>query len=133
MGVGKWIGFGGKVEAGETITAAALREFREETGVPIQPSHLSKIGLLLFSFAKKPRFFLEVHVYITFAVQDLPALCDEFCGRAVWFARDEIPFKVCVLSSIVLRFSYSKMCLAGLALCLLTVFVVPFCLFESAL
>lgn len=105
MGIGKWIGFGGKVEAGETITAAALREFREETGVAIRPCDLLKIGLLLFSFARKPHFFLEVHVYATFVVQDLPTLCDEFCGRAVWFARDEIPFKVCVLSLFVLGFS----------------------------
>ena len=30
---GKWNGFGGKVEAGEDILEAAIREVREETGI----------------------------------------------------------------------------------------------------
>ena len=33
FGKGRWNGVGGKVEAGETIEAAAMREAREEIGV----------------------------------------------------------------------------------------------------
>lgn len=33
FGAGKWNGFGGKVEKGETIEAAALRELEEESGL----------------------------------------------------------------------------------------------------
>ena len=32
FGAGKWNGFGGKVETGETITEAAVREVKEECG-----------------------------------------------------------------------------------------------------
>lgn len=40
FGVGKWNGFGGKVEAGETIPDAAAREVREECGYIVKPSEL---------------------------------------------------------------------------------------------
>ena len=32
FGAGKWNGFGGKIETGETITEAAVREVKEECG-----------------------------------------------------------------------------------------------------
>ena len=35
-GVGKWNGFGGKVEKGETIEEAARRETKEEAGTGCQ-------------------------------------------------------------------------------------------------
>ena len=34
---GKWIGIGGKVEAGETPPEANIREVREETGISLKP------------------------------------------------------------------------------------------------
>lgn len=88
------MGFGGKVESGETIDAATLREVLEETGVALEQSQLAKIGLLLFSFKCKPGYFLEVHVYETFALTTIPKLCDEFEGTGVWFTRDELPYEV---------------------------------------
>lgn len=33
FGTGKWNGFGGKVEPGETIRQAAIREMKEEAGI----------------------------------------------------------------------------------------------------
>ena len=35
FGEGKWNGFGGKVEEGETILQAALRELKEECGASV--------------------------------------------------------------------------------------------------
>ena len=37
FGAGKWNGFGGKVEEGETVEAAAIREMEEESGILISP------------------------------------------------------------------------------------------------
>ncbi len=37
FGMGKWNGFGGKVDPGETLLAAALREMQEESGVAVSP------------------------------------------------------------------------------------------------
>ena len=42
FGAGRWNGFGGKVEPGEAIDAAASRELREEAG--IIPVDLRKAG-----------------------------------------------------------------------------------------
>lgn len=82
------MGFGGKVESGESIDAATLRELLEETGVALERNQIRNIGLLLFSFECKPEYFLEVHVYETFALSAIPKLCDEFEGTGVWFSRD---------------------------------------------
>ena len=40
FGEGKWNGFGGKVEAGETIIEAAAREVKEECGYIVQTQDL---------------------------------------------------------------------------------------------
>ena len=40
FGEGKWNGFGGKVEAGETIIEAAAREVKEECGYIVQTHDL---------------------------------------------------------------------------------------------
>eukprot|EP00729_Bicosta_minor_P028396 gene28396-12164_t len=36
FGAGKWNGFGGKVEVGETIVEGAVREMQEESGLVVQ-------------------------------------------------------------------------------------------------
>ncbi len=44
FGVGLWNGFGGKVEPGEDVAAAAVREVREECGLRVsQPEHVGSI------------------------------------------------------------------------------------------
>ncbi len=44
FGIGKWNGFGGKIEAGETIEAAAIRELFEESALEVKPADLMKRG-----------------------------------------------------------------------------------------
>ena len=44
FGLGKYTGFGGKVEAGETPGEAAARELVEETGVWVAPENLQLNG-----------------------------------------------------------------------------------------
>lgn len=59
FGKGRWNGFGGKVEKGETIAEAARRELREECS--LISNSLEEIGLLKFEFVGDPQW-LEVHV-----------------------------------------------------------------------
>jgi 8-oxo-dGTP diphosphatase/2-hydroxy-dATP diphosphatase len=60
-GEGKWNGFGGKVEKGETIEEAAIRETKEEAGIEI--NKINKLGILEFkgslteSEEMKPKWF----------------------------------------------------------------------------
>src|SRR3990167_5319839 len=61
FGEGRWNGFGGKVDAGETIEDAARREVLEECGVSV--GELKKRGVLEFSFERNPEEILEVHIF----------------------------------------------------------------------
>lgn len=87
FGAGKWNGFGGKVESGETIEEAARREFREEAGLEIPV--LEKAGLMDFEFQGDPEI-LEVHIFRAREYVGEPAESEEMLPQ--WFHRDEIPF-----------------------------------------
>ena len=53
FGAGKYVGFGGKIEAGETVTGAAARELQEETGVKVCEKDLQYVAHLTFLFPAK--------------------------------------------------------------------------------
>ena len=48
MGYGKWNGFGGKIEVGETMRECAARELFEECGLTAKPERLTMVGDLYF-------------------------------------------------------------------------------------
>lgn len=87
FGEGRWNGFGGKVEEGETIEVAAIRELQEEAG--IEASALQKVGVLDFSFENDPKV-LEVHVFKILDFTGSPVESEEM--RPEWFKFSEIPF-----------------------------------------
>ena len=87
FGAGRWNGFGGKVEAGETIEAAAKRETFEEVGLVAE--QLDPFGVLEFSFQQNNET-LEVHVFRVLAYRGQPQESDEMAPR--WFSLDQIPF-----------------------------------------
>lgn len=87
FGAGRWNGFGGKVEAGETIEEGARREFREEAGIEV--ATLEKVGLMDFEFQGNPEI-LEVHIFRANEHQGVPTESEEMLPK--WFFVDEIPF-----------------------------------------
>jgi 8-oxo-dGTP diphosphatase/2-hydroxy-dATP diphosphatase len=87
FGVGKWNGFGGKVEPGETIVAAALREVREEAGITV--TDMDKVGQIDFIFDNNPEI-LEGHIFRAQQFEGTPHETDEM--RPQWFPLDNIPY-----------------------------------------
>lgn len=87
FGEGRWNGFGGKVEKGETIEEAARRECLEEGGIAV--SELTQQGTLEFVFDGDP-VVLEVHIFEIMSYTGEPQETEEM--RPQWFALENIPF-----------------------------------------
>lgn len=87
FGQGRWNGFGGKVEEGETIEQAAARELREECG--IEPKEMRELGVLDFSFDNDPKV-LEVHIFKVTDFSGAPVETEEM--KPEWFSFEDIPF-----------------------------------------
>nr|XP_044602799.1 7,8-dihydro-8-oxoguanine triphosphatase isoform X1 [Equus asinus] len=88
FGVGRWNGFGGKVQEGETIEDGAKRELQEESGLTVDALH--KVGQIVFEFAGDPEL-MDVHIFRTDSVRGTPVESDEM--RPQWFQLDQIPFE----------------------------------------
>lgn len=88
FGVGRWNGFGGKVEPGESIEDAVRREVWEEAGIEV--IDVVEVGTLDFIFESKPDDVLEVHVYRSEEFLGRPVETEEM--RPQWFADCDIPF-----------------------------------------
>lgn len=88
FGAGRWNGFGGKVEEGETIEEAAKRETKEESVIEIKG--MEKVGIHEFRFAVKPQDVLEVHVFRVNSFVGEPTETEEM--KPEWFLFDEIPY-----------------------------------------
>ena len=88
FGAGRWNGFGGKVQEGETIGAAALRELQEEVGITAK--EIKKLGVLDFEFNGKPGI-LQVHIFKANNFEGEPQESEEM--KPQWFNVSEIPYK----------------------------------------
>jgi 8-oxo-dGTP diphosphatase / 2-hydroxy-dATP diphosphatase len=89
FGMGKWNGFGGKVDEGETIEEAAKRELFEEAG--ITAGNLEKLGVLDFSWKGKEDDVLQVHIFKVKEFSGEPQEGEEM--KPQWFDVDKIPFE----------------------------------------
>jgi 8-oxo-dGTP diphosphatase len=84
-GYGLWVFPGGYVDRGEEITAAAIREAREESGLDVRLDGLVNI----YSYPLRP---LIIVVYAATVLGG--ELCgDEECLEARLFSRDDIPWE----------------------------------------
>lgn len=88
FGEGKWNGFGGKVQEGESIEDAARREVTEEAGISVES--LKKRGVIDFEFEGDP-VILEVHVFSANEFKGEPRESEEMKPR--WFDIKKIPFE----------------------------------------
>ena len=87
FGAGRWNGFGGKVEEGETIESAAKREILEECR--ITPTSIEKVGFIDFKFQNDPKI-LETHIYCVNEFEGVPSETEEM--KPEWFDIDKIPY-----------------------------------------
>ena len=91
FGAGKYAGFGGRVEAGETVAAAAIRELEEESGLKVSAEHLQRVGHLTFLFPAKPSWNQVVHVFLASTWHGKPVESEEMIPA--WFPVDEVPYE----------------------------------------
>lgn len=82
FGQGKWNGIGGKVEEGETIEQAAIRETQEEIGVtPKEISHVATIHYMPYD--------ITMFVYMSKTWEGIPIETEEMAPQ--WFKKSLLP------------------------------------------
>jgi 8-oxo-dGTP diphosphatase / 2-hydroxy-dATP diphosphatase len=88
FGQGRWNGFGGKVEAGETLEEATIREVKEEAGISV--SDLIKRGLVIFEYEHRDST-MEVHIFETRNYEGMPEEREKLIPQ--WFDQDNLPIE----------------------------------------
>ena len=88
FGAGKWNGVGGKVDPGETIEQATIRECQEEIGVT--PQDIQKVGIIDFYMTDDPDFHHNAHVYAATDWEGKPEETEEM--KPQWFNESDIPY-----------------------------------------
>lgn len=91
FGEGKFNGMGGKVEEGERIEEAALRELHEEAQVQGKEEHLRSAGNIKFYFEDNPDWNLHMHIFFLHEWEGEPTETEEMAPE--WFAHEEIPYE----------------------------------------
>ena len=89
--IGKWNGVGGKVDEGEGIGVAAVRELREEIAVSVKENELEEVGNIRFHFKDKPEWDQHVHIFTVRSWEGDPQESEEMMPR--WYRHSEIPFE----------------------------------------
>jgi len=88
FGVGRWNGFGGKLNDGETIEQAVRREVLEEANIVVE--RIEKVGNIQFEFQGNPEI-LDVHIFKAEEFSGEPIETEEM--KPQWFDTDKIPFE----------------------------------------
>jgi len=92
FGIGKLNGFGGKLNDGESIVEAAVRELAEEVGLETVIDNLNKMAELEFRFPHADEDWDQVvHVFLVEEWISEPIESDEMSFE--WHDLDKIPFE----------------------------------------
>ena len=83
---GKWNGFGGKIEEGETPKQAAVREVHEESCVSCKENDLTQVAHFYYH---EPQGDWDVTVYVCRIFDGVPKESKEM--RPDWFETDSLP------------------------------------------
>lgn len=86
---GKWVGVGGKFEAGEDACACALREIAEETGWQLEASQLDFRGIVHFVNDVVPSE--DMYLFTAELFAPLPAVPQTIEGTFAWIAAEDVP------------------------------------------
>lgn len=90
FGMGKYNGFGGKINTGETFRQCAVRELWEETSLLAKPEDLQAIAFLDFRFPYSPELTHIGYVYLVKVFEGIPLESEEMAPS--WFTPENLPF-----------------------------------------
>jgi mutator protein MutT len=89
FGEGRWNGVGGKVDAGETVEQAMIRETQEE--ISVTPVEYRQVAYLDFTIdADTKPWHQEVHVYTCTKWEGEPTESEEMAPQ--WYTLNAIPY-----------------------------------------
>lgn len=94
VGIGCWCGYGGKIERGETIRKAAVRELGQESGVFALPKDLIPVARIDFhnKHRRKGAYTFRVYVYVLHRWKGRPMESPEM-GAPEAFSKDRLPYE----------------------------------------
>jgi len=88
LGAGRYNGFGGHVEKGESKLKAAIRELLEESG--LMARKIKKLGIVDFTFENRPGVIRRVRFFKCNDFDGESIETEEMCPR--WFPVESIPY-----------------------------------------
>lgn len=91
LGRGKVVGVGGKIEAGESVRDAAVREIAEEIGVRVDAARLRSAGVIDYHFPSRPEWSQRSHVFTCTEWEGEPSASTEL--EPAWFDVHAVPYE----------------------------------------
>lgn len=90
FGAGRWNGVGGKLDTGETVEQALVRECQEE--IEVTPTGYEKVAEIVFNEQHEgSKNTLQVHVFTCHQWEGAPAETEEMAPK--WFDTNAIPYE----------------------------------------